>query len=751
MMSSTRSGVRLGLLAWTFFVSTPPTAANDSDSAAFRGTTAYYVLKTAPSFGHGSWRTFAFRLALRQPYADALFKDLLEHATLSGQLYGLCGLWFTDQGSFHRRLEQYQYRDDQIERGDNNGVGICGNTFDRPMREFIVREGRSVIRLDGPHDSVEDWCTRTGRKVSYRDYDFLGGGWPAALARSSELPLSQETDPLDELFRRDLEAGFVPQAADPSREDEHRWRYARVLRRYDHAPPAVVAALEDERPEVRMATLEALSASGPLAADLAERIAAAAFATERRLRWNARNTLLAIGPWAGRCWPVIFERIETDGGADRDARRLSEDQQNEREFARFLTSLVSRASIEDLRHMRRLLAHRDNRIRTWALKGFRSAPELSSSLLSEVERLLRDPVDDVRIAASAALARLATAEMGNLSMPAVELMLTAFENDPVEDVRLNAAIVLGAHGESASSALPALTAALRETSAAVQVAAAHARWSIDGSGPDSVPMLLANLASRTTKSDARTRALEVLSNLAAQEVVAEELSGWLRRDPDGIGRVELVRALGRARRMERPLEERSPLLASLREISAHDDLRVATHAADALYDFTGEPDLAVGLWIEYYYEREESGDGYNSIRALQALMRFGPQAQPASEIVTKILSGGSEPVRYPFARQLLQAIGPAADADAIEAYLTWMEQQRGRWILPEIVKTAGTLGAAARKTLPFLIQLLDHERLEVREASRRAIEDIIAALGEEDFPAAPLAPESSVSRERLRS
>jgi hypothetical protein len=87
-----------------------------------RGKEAYELLLRAKKFedkyiGYGevpSERVLAFQYLLQEPYADAAFKSLLEKAKIPGQLYALCGIYFTDPEFFSTAVERYRNNDEYI-------------------------------------------------------------------------------------------------------------------------------------------------------------------------------------------------------------------------------------------------------------------------------------------------------------------------------------------------------------------------------------------------------------------------------------------------------------------------------------------------------------------------------------------------------------------------------------------------------------------------------------------------------------
>jgi hypothetical protein len=110
----------------------------------------------------------AYRLLLKESAADAAFKQLLEKATLAGQLYGLCGVYFTDHPYFLSIIESYRGRTDAVPI--QSGCMVFG----QPMSRFIDSGVPNAIRLSGPQDSLLEW-----RRVhpESNQPDIIGGGY----------------------------------------------------------------------------------------------------------------------------------------------------------------------------------------------------------------------------------------------------------------------------------------------------------------------------------------------------------------------------------------------------------------------------------------------------------------------------------------------------------------------------------------------------------------------------------------------
>ena len=76
--------------------------------------------------------------------------------------------------------------------------------------------------------------------------------------------------------------------------------------------------------------------------------------------------------------------------------------------------------------------------------------------------------------------------------------------------------------------------------------------------------------------------------------------------------------------------------------------------------------------------------------------------------------------------------GFAPTQPAAEAILVFAREPRASRLTQLLANAAGAIGAPAQDLLPILVKLLDHRTRAVREASRKAIEQIVAALDREE-------------------
>jgi hypothetical protein len=147
------------------------------------GQKAYHVLLTASQFEDGADDVIAcavqpsrliagYRTLLKEPSADAAFKSLLDHATPAGQLYALCGVYYSDHPFFLAVLRKHTERTDYVSTQ-------FGCVRGRMRVSDIVKldDAPDVVRLTS-QESIFEWMNRN-RKLSRFRFDIFGGGYPS--------------------------------------------------------------------------------------------------------------------------------------------------------------------------------------------------------------------------------------------------------------------------------------------------------------------------------------------------------------------------------------------------------------------------------------------------------------------------------------------------------------------------------------------------------------------------------------------
>ena len=150
------------------------------------GQKSYEVLLTAPEFeddaiGYAldsSELVNAYRVLLKEPRADGAFKSLLEKATTAGQLYALCGLYYTDNRFFLTAVEKHAQSTDFV----HTQLGCVGGMM--RVSALIKANTRNVVRLSTPKESIADWRARNPTLTNNGFLlDIFGGGYPSMFSR----------------------------------------------------------------------------------------------------------------------------------------------------------------------------------------------------------------------------------------------------------------------------------------------------------------------------------------------------------------------------------------------------------------------------------------------------------------------------------------------------------------------------------------------------------------------------------------
>ena len=151
------------------------------------GESSYQVLLLAPEFENdelgyardSSKLVNAYRVLLKERYADVAFKSLLLKATLAGQLYGLCGVYYTDHFFFGIVVEKYAELNDGVKTQFGTGPS-------RSMRvaDLVKSTAPNVMRLSSPRQSLADWATSNPSLIR-NGYvrDIVGGGFPSQFSQ----------------------------------------------------------------------------------------------------------------------------------------------------------------------------------------------------------------------------------------------------------------------------------------------------------------------------------------------------------------------------------------------------------------------------------------------------------------------------------------------------------------------------------------------------------------------------------------
>ena len=140
------------------------------------------ILLTTESFG-GTFgfgpeppaNTTAFRELVGMPGSDTMFRDLLDRATLEGQMYALCGLWYTDHDYFLIALDDFRDVSEMItiQSGDMY--------YPTPVSGVVESASCDAVKLDHRGQTISEWIRDNLKPGGNFITDIAGGGYPATL------------------------------------------------------------------------------------------------------------------------------------------------------------------------------------------------------------------------------------------------------------------------------------------------------------------------------------------------------------------------------------------------------------------------------------------------------------------------------------------------------------------------------------------------------------------------------------------
>lgn len=193
----------LGALPGCRVPSLPPRAPEPEVELSVPGQAAYAILREARRFtdaaiydqGAPPREVIALRLLLREPEAARALRKLADEATLGGQLYATCGLFYADPAAFARHVARLAASDARIYYQTG-----CEGLPDMPIAELVSSARPDTVRLASNRQSVKAWCEAAGKLEGGYRLDIRGGGIPSELVEQGgfvervELDLAQGAD-----------------------------------------------------------------------------------------------------------------------------------------------------------------------------------------------------------------------------------------------------------------------------------------------------------------------------------------------------------------------------------------------------------------------------------------------------------------------------------------------------------------------------------------------------------------------------
>ena len=167
------------------------------------GDEAYAILLEARRFtdsaiyvgGDPPREVIALRLLLREEDGAAALRKLAGEATIGGQLFATCGLYYADPSAFERHVARLAASDATILYQSG-----CTGIPDHSVRELVDSRRPDAARLDSRDQTLKEWCTKNGKLEGGYWLDIRGGGIPSSLVEEGgfadhvELDLDQGVD-----------------------------------------------------------------------------------------------------------------------------------------------------------------------------------------------------------------------------------------------------------------------------------------------------------------------------------------------------------------------------------------------------------------------------------------------------------------------------------------------------------------------------------------------------------------------------
>jgi HEAT repeat protein len=481
--------------------------------------------------------------------------------------------------------------------------------------------------------------------------------------------------------------------------------------------PAILAALDDESPDVRARAAFVLGWIGPAAK-------AAVPALVRSLRDPCRaynfgfrgdeppgrpislcavEALFLIGPEARAAVPALTEALQHPDARVRHAATLALWRLGP--HPRPTPEAIAAALLDWHLDVRRA--------------GVRTLAGLKADERNEVRRLLLDqvwqrgPASDPATAIRALrwfgteaipdLVRLLDREMelgfsgevfevlGSIGSPAVPALVAVLRDEKEASRRSSAVMALGQMGPAARAAVPALRAALQDEEEGVRGAAIYALANVAPSSPEVVPALVKDL-----QSDNIGRQLRAVWKLAEVGEAARPALPALRlalRDPEQQVRlkaaVPLLRLAGDQQALDLLLHD-----------AADHSPNYRGGALVALGEVGPAAKKAVPLLIRCLRDPEP----FTHLFAAEALGKIGPDAGAAIPALAANLRAPDTDVRLKAAFALIQVGGDRRAA--LACLLAEVRSSPNRTLRCLAVDLVGEIGPEAKEAVPALLDLL---------------------------------------------
>lgn len=436
--------------------------------------------------------------------------------------------------------------------------------------------------------------------------------------------------------------------------------------------------------ETCLAAIDGLGELGAGAADAVSALVAAMQRPDAEIAWHACRTLGDIGPKASAAVPALTKALQHENAKVRG-------------YAAFALGRIGASAGPSVDKLIETAFDKDPLVRRAAMRAVRAIDPPPEKTLPLVVKLLEegDPALVVQVLHS-------LAEQGKDAVPRLRAALKH------ERAAYWACLVIADIGPDAAETVPELTDVLRHADPDVRLQAALALGAIGHAAQAAAPAMV-NVLEKDEFSHVRLAAIYALAEMRAEGDTDDQALERLTKNDDQFLRMLSSWALARLHPDDPAVVKRAveQLVAGLES----DDNGVQSAAGRALVDLKAPPEIAGPALVAALQDDDPAVIG----NALDALAALGPK------VLDRLIPALQNKELRRFAVGVLQRLGPQA-APAVPALAEILASPDADPELRREVQLAlAAIGPEAKATVPSLIESLSSPESDVQASAAYAL------------------------------